>query len=186
MRIASAASLTRQQAFEGHAVRRRKIEADDGSPWREFGKDSLKCLLEHQHLGAGIGEDEELLGDSQPPVQRHQHRAEPRACIEQDQIVRPVQAQDRDAVTTADAEFLLQGRCGPFDAIGERSIAQPLALEGDGGLVWRKRRVAIDQTAEVHRQSSVSPASYSASRPIRSRQSSAVQGSISEPQRLSR
>ena len=34
--------------------------------------------------------------------------------------------------------------------------------------------------------SSLSPGSYSASRPMRSRQSSAVQGSISEPQRLSR
>ena len=61
-----------------------------------------------------------------------------------------------------------------------------LIFEGDGRLVWRERRVAIDQTTEVHRQSSVSPASYSASRPMRSRHSSAVHGSISEPQRLSR
>ena len=71
-------------------------------------------------------------------------------------------------------------------ARGERRIAQALAFEMNRGLVRRERRIAIDQTAEVHRHSSDSPGSYSASRPMRSRQSSAVQGSISEPQRLSR
>ena len=186
MRIASAASLARQQAFEGYAAGWCEIQADDDSPWREFGKNSLKGLLQQQYLGAGISEDEELFGDRQPPIQWHQHCAEPRTRVEQDQVVRPIQAQDRDAVTASDTKLLLQGCCSAFDAIGERGVAQPFPLEGNGRLVWRKRRIAIDQTAEIHRQSSVSPASYSASRPMRSRQSSAVQGSISEPHRLSR
>ena len=110
------------------ATRRREVESDDGDSRRsslKLRKNALKCLLEHQNLGASIGDNEELLGDSQPPVQRHQHRAKPRARIEQNQIVRSIQAQDCDAVPAADAELLLQCRRGALDARGERAIAQP-------------------------------------------------------------
>ncbi len=74
-------------------------------------------LFEHQHLYRGVRQDEQLLGHRKPPVQRHQHGAEPRTGIEQYEVVRPVQAEDRDAVATADAEFGLQRPGGLFDAI---------------------------------------------------------------------
>src|SRR5207244_3354228 len=126
------------------------------------------------------------LGHGKSPVQRNQHGAEPGAGIEQHQIIRSVQAEDRDAIAAADAEFALQRACRLFDARTEARVTQNPALEYDRGLVRRERRVALDQTAKVHSYSSDSPVSYSASRPMRSRQSSAVHGSISEPQRLSR
>ena len=179
----------------------------------------------------------------EPPVQRHQHGAEPRAGIEQHQIVRPVQAEDRDAVAFDDTEFCPQCARRPFDAGIERGVAERLALKHDRRLVRRECRVPCDEIGKVHVQlsvfgtggvsrtrcgvltplrragiharrdnvwtpdqqrttpqgrrvaqhpghaqhhSSLSPVSYSASRPMRSRQSSAVHGSISEPQRLSR
>ena len=61
----------------------------------------------------------------------------------------------------------------------KRGVPAIIARQADeGGAV-------IEPCREAH-ASSVSPGSYSASRPIRSRHSSAVQGSMSEPQRASR
>ena len=119
MRIAAVAARARQQRVECDSARRRKIEPDDGGVGQAFcqlGQNSRECLFEHQHLDRGVRQDEQLLGHRQPPVQRHQHGAEPRAGIEQHQIVRPVQAEDRDAVAAADAEFGLQRARGLLDA----------------------------------------------------------------------
>ena len=73
-----------------------------------------------------------------------------------------------------------------LDAFVKGRVVECQTLEADGRFIGRERRVALDQRAEIHCQSSVSPASYSASRPMRSRHNSAVHGSISEPHRLSR
>ena len=100
-----------------------------GQALLQRGQNLRKGLFEHQHLYRGIRQDEQLLGDREPPVQRHQHGAEPRAGIEQHEIVRPVQAEDRDAVAAADAEFGLQRARGLFDAGVERRIAERLALK---------------------------------------------------------
>ena len=70
-----------------------------------------------------------MLGDGEPPVQRNQHGAEPRAGIQQHQIIRPIQAEDRDAIAAADAVFGLQRAGGLFDADTERRVTQKLALE---------------------------------------------------------
>ena len=87
-----------------------------------IGQVGLKCgenlrerLFQHQHFGRGIRENEKLFGDRQPPVQRHQHGAEPGAGIEQHQVIRPVQAEDRNAVATGDTEHGPQCPRGLFD-----------------------------------------------------------------------
>ena len=115
MRIAAVAARARQQRVECASPRRRKIEPDDagvGQALFQRGQNLRKGLFEHQHLDRGVRQDEQLFGHRKPPVQRHQHGAEPRAGIEQHQIVGPVQAEDRDAIAAADAEFGLQrARC---------------------------------------------------------------------------
>src|SRR5260221_7550612 len=189
MRITAVAARLHQQLVERASLGRSKIEADNAGVGQAFfqrGQNSRKGPLEHEYLYPGVRQNEQLLGPCKTPVQRHQHRAEPCAGIKQHQIVRPVQAEDRDAIAAADTQFGLQRTCGLFDACTKVRVTQNLALKYDRGSVRRERRVALDQTGEVHSYSSVSPVSYSASRPMRSRQSSAVQGSISEPQRLSR
>ena len=189
MRIAAVAARLRQQQVKRASLGRGKIEPHDGCVRQAFFKrwqNLRKSLLEHQHLYPGIRQNEQLLGHCKTPVQRHQHRAEPCAGIKQHQIVRPVQAEDCDAIAAADTQFSLQRACRLVDACTQARVTQSLALKYNRGLVRRERRVALDQTAEVHSYSSASPVSYSASRPMRSRQSSAVHGSISEPQRLSR
>ena len=64
-------------------------------------------------------QDEDLLGDREPPVERHQQRAEPRAGIEQDEVVGMVGRQDRDAVAAADAELRFERARGRGNARGE-------------------------------------------------------------------
>src|SRR2546430_2847100 len=189
MRITAVAARVRQQQVKRASLGRSKIEADNagvGEAFFQCGQNLRKSLLEHQHLYPGIRQNEQLLGHCKTPVQRHQQRAEPCAGIKQHQLVRPVQAEERDAIGAADTQFSLQRACRLVDACTQARVTQSLALKYDRGLVRRERRVALDQTAEVHSYSSASPVSYSASRPMRSRQSSAVHGSISEPQRLSR
>ena len=55
-------------------------------------------------------QDEDLLGHREPPVERHQHGAEPRAGIEQDQIVGMIGGEDRHAIAAADAELAISAR----------------------------------------------------------------------------
>ena len=110
MRMAAVAAGLRQQRAERAALRGSKIEPDDacgGQALFKPGQDRGEGLLEHQHLYRGVRQDEQLLGHRQPPVQRHQHGAEPCAGIEQHEVVRPVQAEDRDAIAASDAEFRL-------------------------------------------------------------------------------
>ncbi len=70
-----------------------------------------------------------------------------------------VQAEDRDPIATIDAQLGLQGARGLFDTRGKCRIAQGFALELDGGLVGGEGSITLDQTAEVHRQSSDSSVS---------------------------
>ena len=87
MRIAAVAAAGREQVIER---RRREIEADDAHVRQRLLQrldDGREALLDHQRLHRRIGEDEHLLRHREPPVERHQHRAEPRAGIEQHQIV---------------------------------------------------------------------------------------------------
>ena len=127
MRIAAVAARPRQQRVECASPWRRKIKPDElrvGQALFQRGQNRRKGLFQHQHLDRGIRQDEQLLGDRKPPVQRHQHGAEPRAGIEQHEIVRPVQAEDRDAIAAADAEFGLQRARRLLDACTERRIAR--------------------------------------------------------------
>ena len=141
MRIAAVAGGLRQQRIERTTLRRREIEPDHA----RVGQLVCKCrqnfgerLFEHQHFRRRIGKDEHLLGGREPPVQRHQHRAEPRAGIEQHQIVGTIEAEDRDAVAAADAEFGFQRSCRGLDTFEKRAIAENLALKNERRLVRAK------------------------------------------------
>ncbi len=162
MRIATVAVRSRQQSVERASCRRGEVEPDDGclrQSLLECGHDGREALFQHQHLGCAIRQNEELLGDRETPVQRHQHRPKPRASIEQHEVVRPVEAEDGDAIAAADVELRLQRARRLRDAGGQCRVAQRLTLKPDGRLVGRKRRITFDQTTEIHRQSSVSPVS---------------------------
>ncbi len=163
MRIAAISGSAGQQCVECLAGGiRREIERDHArirQVLRKRREDGRKAFLQHQHLHRGIGQDEELLGDREPPVQRHHDRAEAGAGIEQDQIVWPVHAQDRDAITATNAAFRLQCLRRRLDPRVEHGIAERLALEMNRGLVGRKCGVAGDEAGEIHDYSSFSPAS---------------------------
>ena len=153
MRIAAVAARAPQQRVERASMERRKIEAHDacvGHAFFQHRQNIRKGLFEHQHLYRGIGQNEQLLGHGKPPVQRHQHGAESRAGIEQHQIVRPIQAEDRDAIATADAEFRLKRPRGLLDACTERRVTENFAFKNSCRPVRRECRVAFDEIRQVH------------------------------------
>ncbi len=95
-----------------------------------------------------------------------------------------VHRQHRDAVAATHAQLRFQRARQCRDALGEGRIAPFMSGKAQRRLVGCEGGVAIDQVGEIH--VSVSPSLYNAPWPIRSRQTSAVHGAISEPQRLSR
>ncbi len=132
---------------------RYEVEPYDASVWQAFfqrGQNLREGLLKHQHLYRGVRQDEQLFGHCEPPVQRHQHGAEARAGVEQYEIVGPVQAEDRNPVATADAEFGLQRTCRMFDAPTERRVTQHLSFKYNRGFVRRECRIAFDEVGKVH------------------------------------
>ncbi len=111
MRIAAIAAAGGEQVVERIAAWRRKIEADDARVrQRCFSgrQTAANACSTTSTFARRVGQNEHLLRHREPPVQRHQHRAEPRAGVEQHQIVRMVERQDRDAVAAADAELRFQ------------------------------------------------------------------------------
>ena len=125
-------------------------------------------LVVQQVLQAGMFGDVRQLGSGQAPVQRHPAQAQPAAGLQQGQRARLVVGQPADAVAGLHAERLQTGRLG-------------IGGLGDGGGV-----AVPDPCVQAAISSSRSPGSYRHSRPRRSWHSSAVQGSIRLPQRLSR
>ena len=109
-----------------------------------------KRLFEDQQLHGCVRHDEQQLRHRKTPVQRHQYCAEPRAGIEQDNIFRPVETEDRDAVAAADAELSLQRARRLFDPRMQHGVGQLFSFENDRGFVWRECRVPLNEVAKVH------------------------------------
>ena len=141
----------------------------------------------------------ELLGmfvGREPEVQWREDGPDPGAGKQQHQHQWMVQAQPGHPVAGADALGSQHG-LGGGNPPGQLAIADGFLLEAQGDLGRPLRRPLVDDAGEASRhrsllarshrsQSSDSPDSYRASRPIRSRHSSAVHGSIRLPQRESR
>ena len=139
--------------LQASAARRRKVEADDAHVGQRLGQrsdDGREGLLHDERLHRGIAEDVDLLRHGEAPVERHQQRAEPRAGIEQHEIVRVVGGEDGDAVAAAHAQLRFErtGRVG--NALRQLRIGQRAPREADRGLVGRKCGVAVDEVGEVH------------------------------------
>ncbi len=155
VRVAAIAAARRQQRVECGASRRREIEPDDAGVRQTAcpaaGRTAAKACSTTSTFTDGIGQDEQLLGHREPPVQRHQHGAEPRAGIEQHQIVGMVQAEDRDAVAAADAEFVFSARavCGDARARTRHSSA-PRPRRWIAGLSGVNAALRVDEVGEVH------------------------------------
>ena len=125
-------------------------------------------LVVQQALHVGMLDDQAQFHAGQAPVQRQIACADAPAGLQQRQRAQAVETQPGDGVARAQAGGAQRGHFGirgPRDVVG-------LQVHGPG----------------VHASiaSSRSPGSYRHSRPRRSTQSSAVQGSIRLPQRLSR
>ena len=90
-------------------------------------------------------QDVDLLGDRKTPVERHQQGAQPRAGVEQHQVVRVVGGKDGDAVAAADAELRFQGPRGFSDALRQARIAELRARKSYRRLVRRERSIAVDK-----------------------------------------
>ena len=106
--------------------------------------------LDDQHLGRGVAEDEHLLRHRQPPVQRQQQGAKPRAGIKQHQIIRMIEREDRDAVAAADAKLRLQRARGLRDAFVQCGVGDRAPFEAQRRLIGHEGGVARDEVGEVH------------------------------------
>ena len=86
--------LRRQQASNAmrDGAKSRPTMRTSGSACVKRRDNGAKACSTTSALRRRIGEDEHLLGHREPPVERHQHRAEPRAGVEQHQIVGMIQA----------------------------------------------------------------------------------------------
>ena len=155
VRIAAVTRGSRQQGVQRRALGWRKIEADGVGIRQGFRKrweNFRERRFEHQHLGGGVRENEQLFGDRQPPVQRHQHGAEPGAGVEQHQVVRTVEAENGDTVASADVALRLERARGAFDSRREIAVAQNLAGKDRRRLVGREGGVALDEGRQVQDQ----------------------------------
>ena len=116
-------------------------------------------LLHEQRLHRCVHQDEQLLGNGEPPVERHQQRAEARTSVEQNEIIGLIGGEDRHPVSAPDAELRLERAGRGRDALPERRIGQRAAAIAQRHLVRRERRVARDQIGQIHgrRYSSFSP-----------------------------
>ena len=182
IRFAAVAAIGSHQVGQRDATVGRMIQANN---LRLRGCDRARERLGHEQCAhIGVGQDELQFRHRKPPVQRHQHRAQPRAGVEQHQVVGMVHRQHRDAVAATHAQLRFQRARKCSDALGEGRVAPCLTGKAQRRLVGCEGGVAIDHVGKVH--VSVSPLLYSAPWPIRSRQTSAVHGAIRDPQRLSR
>jgi len=120
---------------------------------------SWRSTAPFQRFGARIAQDVELLRHCKPPVDRHQHRAQASAGIEQHQIVGVIGGEDRDAIAAGHAELRFQRTRGRGNALRQRRVAQLGTAETDRRLVRRERGVAVDEIGEVHGASRVPPRS---------------------------
>ena len=94
------------QAIDGKRTGRLVIQAHDprlGKRRPQRLDHRGKSLLDDQHLDLGIAQNEHLLGHRQPPVERHQQRAEPGTGMEQHEIIGMIGGEDADPVAAPDA-----------------------------------------------------------------------------------
>jgi hypothetical protein len=108
MRVAAVAARFRDQQVERGQVFAREVEADSACLRQRSSerRDNLReRLFDHQRLHRGIGEDEHLLRDGEAPVERHQHGAEPRAGVEQHEIIGMIGGENRHPVAARDAKL---------------------------------------------------------------------------------
>jgi hypothetical protein len=111
----------------------------------------------HEGRRLGIIENVGEFGCRQPPVERHEHRPEPRAGIEQDQRVRVVVGENRHPIAFLHPELAGERRRGTLDTLTQGAVADRLPLEPQSRLARREGRVSPDDVGEVH--SSLSPGS---------------------------
>ena len=161
VRVAVVAVALRQQMLEC-AGDLSLVEADDADiglrlPQRRH--HGGERVLHEQRLHRCVHEDEQLLGNGEPPVERHQQRAEPRTSVEQHEIIGLIGGEDRQAVSAPDAELRFERAGRGRDALPERRVGQRAAAIAQRHLVRRERRVARDQIGQIHgrRYSSFSP-----------------------------
>jgi len=98
--LAAVAACLREQGIE-HAPdggeKSSPTTAVSGWLFSSTGRIASNAFSSTRNLGRGIGQMNSLLGHASRQFSRHQHRAKSRAGIEQHEIVRPVQAEDRNA-----------------------------------------------------------------------------------------
>ncbi len=137
------------------------------------------------HTDLRILQDVTQFRRSEPPVQRRQDEPQPRRGKNRDDLDFAVLAVPGNRVARLEAKRVGHGGGSGRNEAVQLAIAQRPVVTRYGGSV-RLLRSMFGNPCGNAAHSSRSPGLYSASRPIRSRQISAVHGSMSEPQRESR
>ncbi|MCZ7559584.1 MAG: hypothetical protein M5U30_05605 [Burkholderiaceae bacterium] len=107
--------------------------------------------LDEQQRWRAIGENLPVLGRSQPPVQRQEHRAQPRAGEQQRDLFGTVQAQVRDAVAAPDASGSQRCRIA-VDQLRECRVAEVAAGKADRQPPGAAPGVMVDPGVHLHRR----------------------------------
>ena len=107
-------------------------------------------LFDKKCARGAIGEHPCVLRRRQPPVERHEHRSEPRACEEQHERQRMVESQKGDRIASSNTQ-LRENRRSALYALGEVRVAEVVTGEANRRPVRRKRRVPFNPVRKVHR-----------------------------------
>ena len=138
-----------EQRRERDAARGLEVEADDAHVRQRLARaapttPANACSTTSAFTEASA-QDVDLLRHREPPVERHQHGAEPRAGIEQHEIVGMVGGEDGDAVAAPHPQLRFERACGVRDALRQLGIAERGAGKPDRRLLGRERGVAVDE-----------------------------------------
>jgi hypothetical protein len=153
VRIAVVARARGQQLVKALSARRLELDADDACVRQclsQRGDHRCEGFLHEQRLHRGIGQNKKLFRHGQPPVDRHQHGAEPSAGVKQHKIIGMIGGEDSNAVAAADAEPRFQGTRAIRNTICQPPIGQRGALKPDRDLVRGEGGVALDEVGEIH------------------------------------
>ena len=103
----------------------------------------MERRLDNERARRAVSEHPRVLGRRKPPIQRDEHRSEPRARKQKHEQKRIIEAEKRDPIRGPDAESG-QNRRGALDALSEFRVGQILAHESERRLARRERRMALN------------------------------------------